>query len=151
MTKLLGASEELREVLTRRIEEDADAFDGVMDARGLPRNSDEEKSTRKTAINTANLHATRVPLQTMRDSLAVMQQSLVAAASGNPNSASDAGVAGLMAHAAAEGAWLNVKINLSGLDAKEAKSLEADGSKLLNQSRQLRDDLLKVVDEKIEG
>ncbi len=151
MTSLLSTSEGLRDVLTKRIEEDAQAFDGVMEARALPRNSDAEKGKRNAAIDTANLHATRVPLQTMRDSIGVMQQSLIAAASGNPNSASDAGVAGLMAHAAAEGAWLNVKINLSGLDTSDAETLESSGLDLLKQSRQLRDDILKVVNEKIDG
>jgi glutamate formiminotransferase/formiminotetrahydrofolate cyclodeaminase len=152
MTALLGRSEALRETLTRRIDEDAAAFDSVMTARGLPRSSEEEKAVRSQAISEANWHATEVPLQTMRDALAVADEALRAAESGNPNSASDAGVAGLMAVAAAEGAWLNVKINLGGLDdAERAAGLRTEGKRILEQAHEKRDRILAVMDEKIGG
>jgi glutamate formiminotransferase/formiminotetrahydrofolate cyclodeaminase len=150
MTALLGQAESLRETLTRRIDEDADAFDGVMAARGLPRVTDAEKATRRTAMDAANLHATEVPLQTMRDALAVLEQAHQAAAAGNPNSASDAGVAALVAYAGLEGAWLNVKINLGGLaDQSRADAIKSEGEELLAQAKTKRDEVLAEVDRKI--
>jgi glutamate formiminotransferase/formiminotetrahydrofolate cyclodeaminase len=101
-------------------------------------------------LDQANLHATEVPLQTMRDALAVLKQAHLAAAAGNPNSVSDAGVAALVAYAGLEGAWLNVKINLGGLaDEARAQELKSEGETLLNEGKSMRDAVLAEVDRKI--
>jgi glutamate formiminotransferase/formiminotetrahydrofolate cyclodeaminase len=63
----------------------------------------------------ADLEATRVPLETAEACLEVIDRATQAVREGNPNAASDAGVAGLLAAAAARGALLNVQINLKSL------------------------------------
>jgi glutamate formiminotransferase/formiminotetrahydrofolate cyclodeaminase len=152
MSALLEAAEKQREALTRRIDEDAQAFNKVMEARGLPKNSEAEQAARTSAVAAANLHATEVPLATMRDAAAVLELAREAAESGNPNSVSDAGVAALMARAAVEGAWLNVKINLGGLaDDKSRSAIEREGAQLLRDARDRAEAVLKVVNGKIDG
>lgn len=152
MSAVLEKAEALRKTLTARIEEDAEAFDRVMDARALPKNSDAEKAVRKEAMDKANVLATEVPLQTMRDGLEALAQAEVAAAKGNPNSVSDAGVAALMARAAVEGAWLNVKINLGGFpDEARAKAIREEGERLLRQAGEQTQRILDIVNGKIDG
>jgi glutamate formiminotransferase/formiminotetrahydrofolate cyclodeaminase len=152
MSSILDSAEKLRTTLTARIEEDAAAFDGVMAARGLPRNSEDEQKKRLAAIERANLHATEVPLQTMRDGLAALECARRAAASGNPNSVTDAGVGALMATAAVESAWLNVKINLSSIsDSAKSAQIQQEGEKLIAEARDGQKEILALVDEKIDG
>ena len=151
MSSILDGAEKLRATLTARIDEDAAAFDAVMSARGLPRNSDDEQAARLSAIDQANVHATEVPLQTMRDGLATMVLAAQAVSFGNPNSVTDAGVGALMAAAAVEGAWLNVKINLSGLaDDTLAATMRKEGEKLLSAAREKQQHVLAIVDGKID-
>jgi len=64
----------------------------------------------------ANMEATLVPLEVLERSVEALELALITARDGNPNSVTDAGVAGVCAAAAAEGASLNVRINLDGLD-----------------------------------
>jgi glutamate formiminotransferase/formiminotetrahydrofolate cyclodeaminase len=150
MSAMLDRAEKLRIQLTQGIDEDAAAFDDVMAARRLPRNTDEEKASRREAMDKANLHATEVPLATMRGAVASLTEAAVAAAKGNPNSASDAGVAALMACAAVEGAWLNVRINLPGLsDDEAAAKIRKEGETLLADARKRRDEILTTVSEAI--
>ena len=152
MSAVLEAAEKRRGQLTLRIDEDALAFNRVMEARSLPKNSEAEQTARVAAVAAANLHATEVPLSTMRDAGAVLDLALTAAASGNPNSVSDAGVAALMAQAAVEGAWLNVRINLGGLDdAAKRSAIENEGKRLLREAREKMEAVLAVVNGKIDG
>jgi glutamate formiminotransferase/formiminotetrahydrofolate cyclodeaminase len=152
MAAMLSSTEPLREKLTARIDEDAEAFQRVMDARALPRDSDEQKALRQLAIDKANAYATDVPLQTIRDALAVLEQAAVAACKGNPNSASDAGVAALMAKAAVDGAWLNVRINLSGFsDEAKRDAIRTEGERLVSDAATLAEHVLSAVNEKIDA
>jgi len=152
MSSILDAAEKLRATLTARIDEDAAAFDGVMVARGLPRNSEAEQAERLQAIDVANLHATEVPLQTMRDGVSALECAVRAATSGNPNSVTDAGVGALLATAAVEGAWLNVKINLSSLaDKAIATRIREEGETILADARRRQEEVMTLVHEKIDG
>lgn len=101
--------------LRRLIDEDTRAFNGIMDAFGLPKGSDEEKSARSNAIQAATRRAIEVPLRVMEASMKAMPIIEAMAKEGNPNSVSDAGVGALAARAAVRGAGLNVRINCKGL------------------------------------
>lgn len=101
---------------TLAIDEDTFAFNRVMDAFGLPKSTDIEKAARKAAIQDANKGATLEPLGTLERTPRMLDLALATATDGNQNSLSDAGVAGLMARAAAYGAYYNVLINLAGID-----------------------------------
>jgi glutamate formiminotransferase/formiminotetrahydrofolate cyclodeaminase len=94
---------------------DSEAFDAVLKARRLPQATPDEVRERDLAIARAELEATRVPLRTAGRCLRAVELAETAARLGNVNAASDAGVAALLARAAAEGAFLNVRINLKSL------------------------------------
>ena len=95
---------------------DGEAFDAVLRARRLPQATPDESATRQRALDHAGAEAARVPLRTAAACLRALELAQTAARLGNVNAASDAGVAGLLARAAAEGALLNVRINLKSLD-----------------------------------
>ncbi len=116
MEGVLRKSEDLRTRCTSIIEEDTQAFNKLMQVYALPKETPEQHSTRKAAVQEATKTATRVPLKLM--TLCEEAGGLVKAVAekGNRNSASDAGVSALMLRAACLGAALNVRINLAALD-----------------------------------
>ncbi len=97
--------------LLHLIDADTDAFNGIMAALGLPKGNDAEKAARAAALQAATIEAIKIPFRTMEVSFDVFALAKTMAATGNPNSVSDAGVAALCARAAVKGAYLNVKIN----------------------------------------
>jgi glutamate formiminotransferase/formiminotetrahydrofolate cyclodeaminase len=101
---------------------DSEAFDAVLQARRLPQSTPAEQARRDAAIAAAELEAARVPLQTADLCHRVIGLAERAARQGNVNAISDAGVAGLLAGAAAEGALLNVEINLKSLPGSADKT-----------------------------
>jgi formiminotetrahydrofolate cyclodeaminase len=124
----------LREQLLDLADRDADAYDGVMQARRLPRENDDQKAARARQLKAAMLEAARVPLETARTARAVLDLAVRIAPVGNRNAVSDAGVAAMLAASAVRGAVLNVRINLPYLPvdeplrtsaAKEIAELEA--------------------------
>ena len=133
MQETLTRAEEIRNRCCSLIDEDTAAFNAVMIAFGMPKETDEQKSARTNAIHAATRQATLVPLELMRALGRTLPLVELAAAQGNANSRSDAGVAALMIGAAARGAALNVYINLAGLPEdsfrgdvrKEAEELES--------------------------
>ncbi len=130
LSQVRDQADQLRSELTQLIETDREAFEKVMDSFKLPRGSDGETRARDEAIESATKEAALVPLTVMRKSREVLKLSRTVADKGNENSISDAGVAGLMAMAAVDGAWYNVRINLSSLTDEQFVSstkTEADG------------------------
>ena len=115
MRELKRAAEQLRGELMALARRDSDAFDEVLRARRMPQSTDAERQDRDRAMAVAELEACRVPLETARACARVVALAEAAARQGNVNAASDAGVAGLLARAAGEGALLNVQINLKSL------------------------------------
>ena len=128
---------ELEAELLHLVDEDTEAFNRIMAAFGMPKNTDEDKRLRSEAIQKATLFAAQVPLETMKASFKAFEICKEMAETGNPNSVSDAGVGALAARAAVLGAGLNVKINASSLKNKaqeealinEANNLMADADK----------------------
>ena len=98
------------------VDEDTDAFNGIMAAFGLPKGSEEEKAARSRAIQEATKQAILVPLKTMHAAYESMEVIRAMAEFGNPNSISDAGVGALCARSAVLGAYLNVLINCGSLE-----------------------------------
>jgi len=98
------------------VDEDTRAFNRVMDAFGLPKNTPEEKHIRKETIQEATRQATLVPFKVMELSYESMEVLEAMATTGNPNSISDAGVGALAARSAVLGASLNVRINTKDLE-----------------------------------
>lgn len=137
--------------LLQMVDEDTRAFNRLMDAFGLPKANEDEAQERKKAIQDATRNAMEVPLQVMqlcKDSMEVMK---AMAEIGNPNSVSDAGVGTIAALAGVRGAFLNVRINASGLEDKEFVHKIIDkGEQIEQEAIRLEQEILKTVKEKIE-
>jgi len=125
-------AQRLKDELLPLVDEDSAAFNKVMDAFGLPRESPEEKKTRSAAIESATQYAAEIPLKVMETSSKSYQLFSEMAEKGNPNSISDVGVGLLATHACIEGAALNVRINLGQLKDEKFKSA------LMEKVRQIR-------------
>lgn len=110
--------QQLKKQLLELVDEDTRAFNRIMEAHKLPKNTEQEKAERKKAIQQATLYAMQVPLRVMEISFQSMEIIKAMAETGNPNSVSDAGVGALCALTAVKGAHLNVKINAGGVDDK---------------------------------
>jgi len=140
----------IQERLLLLVDEDTRAFNGILEAFGLPKKSSAEQEARKAAIETATLQAIQVPFEVMQVAFAGFEVAEAMAETGNPNSVSDAGVGALALYACIEGAWLNVKINAEGLKEHEkVKQIKTEGSELIKQSSDARIRILKLVEEKI--
>ena len=132
------------------VDEDTEAFNRIMAAFGLPKETEEEKAARFAAIQKATLFATEVPLHTMQASFKVFGLCRAMAEEGNPNSVSDAGVGVLAARAAVLGAGLNVKINASGLkDKATAERLIAEADTLIAKAKEAETEIMKIVEAKL--
>lgn len=101
--------------LVKYIDEDTNAFNEVMKAYRLPKESDEEKSIRSDRIQEANKQASLLPLKVAEACVEVLKLSIRVLIIGNPNTACDAAVSGVTAYAGFQGAIFNVKINLSSI------------------------------------
>jgi glutamate formiminotransferase/formiminotetrahydrofolate cyclodeaminase len=109
---LAERAQALKSALLRAVDDDTKAFDDVLAAMRLPKATEEEKRAREAAIAAAYEKATAVPLETARLCLSALELAEQAAATGNRNSASDAGVGALLAKAGLDAAVMNVRINL---------------------------------------
>lgn len=148
MREIGSRGQALKDWFLLAVDRDTEAFNDVIAARRLPRKTDEQKAARLDAIERANQGATRVPLAVLEKSVEALDLALQVARQGNPASVSDAGVAGACARAAAEGASLNVRINLPGLtDAAAAAEIESARAELLAAAESRADELRGVVDE----
>lgn len=116
MDRIGVESQKLMRGQIEAIDRDTDAFNRVMDCFGMPKSTDEEKAARDKAIQDATKEATMEPFHTLERTLPSLDLAREVAEHGNQNSLSDAGVAGLMARAAAHGAYYNVLINLASID-----------------------------------
>ena len=112
LSSLAERAQQLKAALLRAVDDDTKAFDDVLAAMRLPKATDEQKAARAAAIAAAYEKATAVPLATARLCLQALELTEQAAASGNRNSTSDAGVGALLAKAGLDAALMNVRINL---------------------------------------
>ena len=119
---LAERAQSLKAKLLAAVDDDTRAFDEVLAAMRLPKATDAEKKARADAIAAAYEKATAVPLATARMCLEAIDLAAEAAATGNRNSASDAGVGALLARAGVESAILNVRINLPSVREGAFKS-----------------------------
>jgi glutamate formiminotransferase/formiminotetrahydrofolate cyclodeaminase len=115
-------AQQLKDELLFLVDEDTAAFNKVMAAFGLPKESAEEKAARSAAIQSANQYAAEIPLRVMETALKSYQLLGEMAEKGNPASISDVGVGLLAVRSCIEGAGMNVRINLSGLKDEKVRS-----------------------------
>jgi glutamate formiminotransferase/formiminotetrahydrofolate cyclodeaminase len=133
----------LKDEFLADVDRDTDAFNRVMDAMRLPKKTDEDKAVRKAAIEEASKGATLVPFGVLKRTLEAAEIARRIVKSGNRNSISDAAIAALTARVAAEGAYLNVKINLPGLEDEEFKT------STLAEADRIRAEVVKHTEETV--
>jgi glutamate formiminotransferase/formiminotetrahydrofolate cyclodeaminase len=146
LSALAERAQEVKDRLVRAVDEDTDAFKQVMAATRMPKVTPEEKAARSAALEAGYQQATRVPLETARACREAMALALVVAERGNTNSASDAGVAALMARAGVEGAVLNVLSNLGSVkDEAFKKACREETGQLANEAAAACDRIIAKV------
>jgi len=147
---LLAEAEEVRAFLQDLVQSDTEAYAAVSAAMKLPRETEEQKAERDRRMQASLKEAANVPLAIGEQSLRVAQLSLTAAQIGNVNAVSDAGVAVLLADAAAESAALNVKINVGYISDQEYNQVSwARMQAIMDEVWQLRTKVLRLTYEKL--
>lgn len=146
MEALGRRAQELKDRFLLAVDRDTEAFNAVLAAGRLPKKTQVEIAARAEALEGANRSAAEVPLEVLEAAVTALELALVAASEGNPASVSDAGVAGACALAAAEGAALNVRINVAGLtDAGSAGALSRKSADALGRARALAEEVRSAV------
>ena len=115
MEGLQAKAEAIRERMLELSQADADVFNIFMNALGLPKNTDEEKSARTAAIQQAYKDAAMVPFEIGELANQIFDLAELASRKGNQNLITDGIIAAINARAAVKSAFLNVRINLSGI------------------------------------
>ena len=150
MNDLRGRAEGLRADLTDLVTLDAEAYAAVAAAMKLPKETEAEKQKREQTLQVALKGAAEVPLRVAAAALEVARLSEPAAKMGNPHAVSDAGVAVMLADAAAQSAALNVRINLAwisdeGFNRASWTRVEA----ILQETAGLRESVMALTYSKI--
>jgi len=127
---LVEAAEAARARLEQLLQEDTTAYNGVIAAYKMPKETAEKQAARTAAIQAGLIVAADVPLEICRVAVEVCRLAKVAAGIGNPQAVTDAGIGAILGEAAVVGAALNVKINLGSIKdeayvAKAAAEIEA--------------------------
>lgn len=115
MEELQAKAEAIRERMLELSQADADVFNIFMNALGLPKNTDEEKAARTAAIQKAYKDAAMVPFEIGELANQIFDLAELASRKGNQNLITDGIIAAINARAAVKSAFLNVRINLSGI------------------------------------
>jgi glutamate formiminotransferase/formiminotetrahydrofolate cyclodeaminase len=134
----LNKSEKLRNDLIKLIDEDTEAFNDVMKAFKMPKDTEEQKNKRTEAIQEGYKIAANVPLKTAKTCEKILDLALIVAEKGNKNSITDAAVSAYMAQAGVKSAILNVTINLGSIKDED----------FVKKTSLITDELKKNADEK---
>lgn len=140
----------IKDKLLKLVDEDTNAFNKIMEAFRMAKGTKEEQKARKQAIQDATKYAIEVPFTVMQTALDSMEIIKAMAATGNPNSVSDAGVGALCARSAVLGAFLNVQINTGDLEDKEfVEEKLKEGEAMVEKAKRQEEEILQIVQEKI--
>jgi len=146
MRPIAEAARLAREELLSLAREDSEAYESVVAARRLPKETEEQKAARAQKIAAANKHAAEVPMRTARAAVRLLSALPDLAAKGNPNAVSDAGAAALLLDACVEAALLNVGINLPGIeDAGFVAKMQRETADLQVESQRVRSQVVSLV------
>ncbi len=150
LKKILENAEKLRYELLLLSDKDAEVFNEVMEAYRLPHEEENDKNKRMIAVEEATKRAALVPMDILRRCALLANLSRDVAIKGNENSISDAGVASIMAYAAAQAASLNILINLSTISDEDFKSkLKTEHEYVLKTVKDVSDETMHIVREKL--
>lgn len=147
--EILAALEELgklRDRLVALTDRDAQAFEPLSRAYGLPKNTEEEKAAREKVMESALYDASVAPLEIMETVLASMDLLEVLGEKGSRLALSDVGVGILFAQAALEGASLNVFINTRLMkDRGRAEELNDRADRMIAEGREKKERIYSQV------
>ncbi|MBT7652718.1 MAG: cyclodeaminase/cyclohydrolase family protein, partial [Flavobacteriales bacterium] len=130
------------------VDADTAAFNGIMEAYGLPKSSEDQKQARSNAIQAATKHAIEIPMQVAEIAHNALEVAEAMAQLGNPNSITDAGVGAMCIRTAVLGAILNARVNTADLNDTEFVSLTlARCSELVSSTISREAAILVRVDE----
>lgn len=143
---------DIREELVELIDKDTESFNEVMKAMRMPKETEQEIKLRKNAIQDATLFSIDVPFKTAKLSLKALELLEYLVKHGNQNAITDIGVGTLMLYTGLEGAILNVKVNLMGIDNKELHDTYSSSCKeILSDAKIIKDKLIKDIHLKLES
>ncbi|MCF8224003.1 MAG: glutamate formimidoyltransferase [Bacteroidales bacterium] len=132
--------------LLKLVDEDTNAFNMIMGAFKMPKNTDEEKKERKKAIEDATKNAIMVPFSVMETALGSYEVIEEMVKEGNPNSVTDAGVGALAVRACIKGAYLNVCVNTEGLEDQQfGEDIKAKAADIVKQSDSREKEIVEKV------
>ena len=138
------------EVLNVLVQKDTTAFNGVMEAMKMPKDTEEKKTARKKAIEEATKGALEIPLEIAKECFEVLKLHKTFGEYGNPNAITDVGVGALLAYAGLEGALLNVLVNLQGIsDPAYVETINEQCKELKEKGNEMKEETLKIVYEKL--
>lgn len=148
--EIIRQGDRLRAELLQAIDEDAAAFDRVMDAYALPRSTPQEKEARQAVLQPALVGATASPLRIARACLSLAQMAAELAEKGNPQTITDAGTAAALAYAALQGAVFQARINLKSIkDTAYYERAWREINGLVEGARQAQERALAAVNSKL--
>ena len=148
--EIRGCLEKLREELVMLTDKDAEAFEPLSRAYGLPKETQEQKEEKERIMEKALYEASVVPLQIMQTVFRVMEYLKVLGEKGSKIAVSDVGVAVLFARAALEGASLNIYINTRLMKNREqAEKLNKESDDMIAEARILQEEIYAGVFAKI--
>ncbi|MDA8956294.1 glutamate formimidoyltransferase [Flavobacteriales bacterium] len=141
---------EYQNQLLNLVDEDTNAFNKIMEAFRLPKESQQDIDTRNEAIQSATKYAIETPFKVMETAFQSMEVMKAMAQIGNPNSITDAAVGALCATTAVRGAFLNVKINCGDCQDKEfVNTIIKKGNEIVAQAQAIESEIMAITESKI--
>jgi glutamate formiminotransferase/formiminotetrahydrofolate cyclodeaminase len=132
------------------VDEDTNAFNKIMEAFRLPKESQKDIEARNDAIQNATKYAIETPFKVMETAYQSMEVMKAMAQIGNPNSITDAAVGALCATTAVRGAFLNVKINCGDCQDKDfVKNIIDKGDDLVQKAQKIEAEIMAITESKI--
>jgi formiminotetrahydrofolate cyclodeaminase len=143
---LVEASEAARGRLEQLLQEDTTAYNGVITAYRMPKDTAAQQAARSQAVQDGLIIAADVPLEICRVAVEVCRLAKVAAGLGNPQAVTDAGIGAILGEAAVVGAALNVRINLGSIkDEAYVSKAAAEIDEILTEAAALRAETLEIT------
>ena len=146
MYELKGKADALQKELLHLIERDAEVFEPLSKAYGMPRETEEEKAEKARVMEIVLKDACSVPMEIMEKCCEAIEIIVEFAAKGSTLAISDAGVGAAFCKAALQGASLNVYINTKSMKNREyAEELNAKCDAMLEKYTKIADEVFESV------
>ena len=129
---------------------DSEAFESVMSAYRLPKETEDDKKQRSEEIRNATIGAALAPLNTASSAQKLLSNLEKQSASCNTNALTDLASASEMALSAAKIASLNVKINLEYIEGEDVELLTSKIKTAVEQSIKSANIVSTTVNERLE-